>query len=132
MGDNLETEADPAPPPPGTSNKVEITVGGHSVSVESADPLADVVGYALGVYDQTAAGARYMPMGFDTTGGSFERAEPYVEPALERWEADDAGRVAGQQAPGATTRRLVHPDTPGGNRTRLWAMPVDREQRPLP
>jgi hypothetical protein len=133
MGDNLETEADPASPPPGTtSNKVEITVGGHSVSVESADPLVDVVGYALGIYDQTAAATRYVPMGFDVTGGSFERAEPYAEPTLERWEADDAGRMAGQQTPGSTTRRLVHPDTPGGNRTRLRPMPVDREQRPLP
>jgi len=132
MGDNLETEADPASPPPGTSNKVEITVGGHSVSVESADPLVDVVGYALGIYDQTAAATRYMPMGFDVTGGSFERAEPYVEPVLERWEADDAGRVERQSAQDGTTRRLVLTDPPGHHRARLRPMPVDREQRPLP
>src|SRR5215207_7798490 len=127
MGDNPEHEADPAPPPPGT-NKVEITVGGHAVLIESAEPLADVVGYALGVYDKTLAAARCIPMGFDVSGGSFERAEPYVEPGEQRWEDDVARRMAGQPQTRAATRRLVHPDTPGGNRTRLRQVPVDREQ----
>lgn len=132
MGDNLETEADPAAPPPGT-NKVEITVGGHTVTVESAtDSLDDVVGYALGIYDQTAAATKYVPMGFDVSGGVFERAAPYVESPLGRWEADDAGRVEGQSAQDGTTRRLVFKDPPGHHRARLRPMPVDREQRPLP
>lgn len=131
MGDNLETEAGPASPPPGT-NKVEIAVGGHSVIVESADPLDDVVGYALGIYEQTAAGARYMPMGFDATGGSYERAEPYFEPAQGRWEDDGGGRMDRQPEALSTTRRLVFPDPPGHHRARLRPMPVDREQRPLP
>lgn len=132
MGDNLETEADPASPPPGT-NKVEITVGGHCVSVESAtNSLDDVVGYALGIYDQTAAATKYVPMGFDVTGGSFERADPYTEAPLGRWEADDAGRVEGQSAQDGTTRRLVFQNPPGHHRARLRPMPMDREQRPLP
>lgn len=86
MGDNLEVEAVEAPPPPGT-NKVEITVGGHSVVVESADPLVDVAGYALGMFEQTRDDAKKLPFGFDVAGGQFQHAEPYAEPGgMEGWE----------------------------------------------
>lgn len=111
MGDNLEVEAVEAPPPPGT-NKVEIAIGGHSVLVESADPLADVVGYALGIYEQTRDAAKKTPLGFDVTGGQFERAEPYVEPSgMEGWEEEHAQRLCRD----GSTRRLE----PGVHRTRL-------------
>jgi len=131
--DDIE-EADSAPPPPGT-NKVEITVGGHTVAIESADPLADVVGYVMGLFEQTSEPARRIPFGFDNTGGQFERAEPYVEPSgMESWEDDDARRLDRNQRHGpqdGTTRRLGVPDPAGHHRARLWPMPVDREQRPL-
>lgn len=84
-----DDEADPVPPAPG-ANKVEIQVGGHVVIVESAEPLADVVGYAMGIYQDTAAGAARIPMGFDTTGGQFERAEAWTEPTGWEDEPDDA------------------------------------------
>jgi hypothetical protein len=137
MGADLEEleEADSAPPPPGT-NKVEITVAGHTVVVESTEPLEDVVGWAMGIFEQTADAARRSPLGFDVGVAHVERAEPYREPSpLESWEADDARRLDRHKrhaAPLATTRRLVLGDTPGGHRTRLWPVPVDREQRPLP
>lgn len=90
MGANPEfaEEAEPAPPPPGSS-RVEITVAGHTVAVESPDPLADVVGYALSLYEQTAGAAARSPVGFDTAGGNFERATLYAE----GWEDDRAGRL---------------------------------------
>lgn len=75
-GDDADPEAPPSPAP----NKVEIHVAGHVIVVESTDPLADVVGYALGLHQQTAHSARHIPIGFDATGGQFERAEPYIEP----------------------------------------------------
>jgi hypothetical protein len=136
MGDNLEVdEAEPAPPPPGT-NKVEITVAGHTIVVESADSLADVAGYAYSLHEATAGSAQRIPIGFDAVGAHLERAEPYVEPSgLEGWEDDHVRRMDWQQRERpalSVTRRLVHPDTPGGDRTRLWPMPLDREQRPLP
>ncbi len=94
-------EGEPAPPPPGT-NKVEITVAGHTVLVESADPLVDVVGYAMGIFEQTAAAARRIPIGFDIAGGQFERAEPYLEPTgVERWEEEGE-----RSCRGGATRRL--------------------------
>lgn len=93
MGDDLETEAAQAPPPPG-ANRVEITVGGHAIVVESPDPLTDVVGYALSLFEQTADQAKKLPFGFDATGGQFERAERYVETSgLATWEDDHAGRM---------------------------------------
>lgn len=93
MGDNLDVEATEAPPAPGT-NEVEITVGGRSVIVKSADPLADVVGYALSLYEQTEQDAKKIRFGFDVTAGQFERADPYVEPSgMETWEDGHAGRL---------------------------------------
>jgi hypothetical protein len=131
--DELE-EAESAPPPPGT-NKVEITVGGHTIVVESAEPLAEVAGYAIGLFGQTSEPAKQIPFGFDVTGGQFERAEPYVEPGKERWGDEDArglGRHQRNYAQDGTTRRLAIPNPPGHHRARLRPMPVDREQRPLP
>lgn len=135
MGDNPEIteEADLAPPPPGL-NKVEITVAGHTVLIESGDPLEDVVGYALGVYEQTRLEAKRIPLGFDVGVAQVERAPAYVDPRQEQWEDDDARRLDRQQrhaAQDGTTRRLGVPDSPGGHRARLTPMPVDREQRPL-
>lgn len=95
MGDEPDAEAAEAPPPPGT-NKVEIHVGGHIVVVESADPLADVVGYALGVHEQTSASARRIPLGFDAGTGQYERADPYTEPTgWEYGEDERAGQLGG-------------------------------------
>jgi hypothetical protein len=136
MGANLDDieEADSAPPPPGT-NKVEITVAGHTVAIESADPLADVVGYAMGLFEQTSEPAERIPFGFDNAGGQFERAEPYVEPSgMESWEDGNARRLGRHQRHGSqdgTTRRLGIPDPAGNHRTRLRTMPMDPEQRPL-
>lgn len=106
MGDNLDAEAPEAPPPPGT-NKVEINVGGHAVTVESTNPLDDVVSWALAIYDHTRDAAKRIPFGFDVTGGSFERAEPYIEPgSAESWEDERARRMDWQSAQDGRTRRL--------------------------
>lgn len=83
MTDDVE-----APPPP-APNKVEIHVGGHVIVVESADPLADVVGYALGIHEQTAAAARHIPMGFGSADGEFERADAYTEPGAAADPGED-------------------------------------------
>lgn len=136
MGDNPEIteEADLAPPPPGL-NKIEITVAGHSVVIESADPLADVIGYALGVYEQTRLEARRIPLGFDVGVAQVERAPAYVDPRQESWEDEDARRLDRHQrqpAKDGTTRRLGVADPTGGHRTRFRPVPLDREQRPLP
>lgn len=137
MGANPDDaeEADSPPPPPGT-NKVEITVGGHCVVVESAEALADVVGYALGIYEQTTDAAKRIPMGFDVASGQFERAEPYREPTgLEGWEDDDARRMGRHQRnhpEAGSTRRLGVADPTGGHRTRLRPMPLDRGRAPVP
>jgi hypothetical protein len=131
MGDDLETEAAEAPPPPGP-NRVEITVGGHAIVVESPDPLADVVGYALSLFEQTAEPAKKLPFGFDVTGGQFERAAPYVEPSgMQSWGDDRAGRMGRQPAQERTTRRLGVPDPPGHHRARLGSVQVDRARAPL-
>lgn len=125
MGDNLDAEAAEAPPPPGT-NKVEITIGGHTVIVESADSLDNVVGWALAIHDHTSDAAKKIPFGFDVSGGQFERAEPYVEPGLDRWEGEDARRVDWKPAQDGTTRRLGVPDPPGHHRARLGPVQMDR------
>ncbi len=138
MPSSEELEEPESPPPPPGANKVELTVAGHTVVVESSDPLADVVGYALGLFEQTSGPARHDPMGFTATGGQFERADDYVEPYYTSpYEGEDshAGRVDGHQRdqpPGTASRRLGIDDPPGGHRTRLWQMSVDPEQRPLP
>lgn len=134
MGDNPEIteEGDLAPPPPGL-NKVEITVAGHTVIVESADPLADVIGYALGAYEQTRLEAKAIPFGFDIGIAQVERA-PDWSGHRQEWEPDDAWRVDRQQrqpAQDGSTRRLGLADTPGGHRARLRPVPMDRKQRPL-
>lgn len=132
MGDNLEVEAVEAPPPPGT-NKVEITVGGHSVVVESTDPLVDVAGYALGMFEQTRDDAKKLPFGFDVAGGQFEHAEPYAEPSgMETWEDGHARGLGRQPAQERATRRLVLEDPPGDYRARLRPLPVDRGRPPVP
>jgi hypothetical protein len=131
MGDNLDSEVPAAPPPPG-ANKVEIAVGGHSITVESAEPLAEVVGYALGIYDQTKDAARKIPFGFDVTGGQFELAEPYVEVSQETAGGDDARRMGRQPAQDGTTRRLVIDDPPGHHRARLRPVSVDRGRAQVP
>jgi hypothetical protein len=124
--ENLE-----APPPPG-ANKVEITVGGHTVCVESADPLADVVGWALTIYDHTRDAARKIPLGFDVTGGQFERAEPYVEPgSAAGWEDERARRLDWKPAQDGTTRRLGVADPPGHHRARLRPLQMDRGRAPV-
>lgn len=129
MGESADSDAT-APPPPGT-NKVEITVGGHTIVVESTDPLADVVGYALGIYDQTKDAAKKIPFGFDATGGQFERAEVYVEPT--GWEGDGDARGLGRfESQDGTTRRLGVPDPPGHHRARLRPMPMDRGRQEVP
>ncbi len=121
-----------APPPPGTS-KVEITVGGHTVVVESAEPLSEVVGYALGIYDQTKDAAKRLPFGFDVSGGQFERAEPYLEPSgAAGWEDEHAGRLDRKPAQDGTTRRLVVGHPPGDHRTRLRPLPVDPGRQTMP
>lgn len=127
MGADPEDDdaADCAPPPPGT-NKVEITVAGHSVTIESTDPLAAVADCALDIFQRTAGYAKRIPIGFDVAGGQFERADPYREPrGLEGWEDDDARGLGRQQAQGGATRRLGLDGTPGGHRTRLRPLQVD-------
>jgi hypothetical protein len=112
MGANPEEpeEAETAPPPPGT-NRVEITMAAHTV-IESADPLADVVGYAMGILEQTREYAKRIPLGFDVGVAQVERAAPYREPStLEGWE-DDHGR---KPARDGGTKRLI----PGDYRSRL-------------
>lgn len=132
MGDDLQAQAAEAPPPPGT-NRIEITVGGHSVTIESTEPLADVIGYALNVYEQTQGPARNIPLGFDTTGGQFERAEPYLEPSgMQSWEDEHARRLDRKPTEVATTRRLEFPDPAGHHRSRLGPVQMDRGRAPVP
>ena len=135
MGHNPDEteEAESAPPPPGT-NKVEITIAGHTIVVESSESLRDVVDYAYTLYEATAERAKGIPLGFATGIAQVERAEAYVEPGRESWEDDDARRLDRQQrlpAKDGTTRRLGIADPTGGHRARLRPMPLDREQRPL-
>lgn len=131
--DDVE-EADSTPPPPGT--KVHITVGGHTIEIESPEPLDVVADCAMRLFRQTSEPAKRIPFGFDATGGQFERAEPYREPSgMEQWGDEDARRLGRHQrnyAQDGTTRRLGIPDPPGHHRSRLRTMPVDREQRPMP
>jgi len=149
MGD--DTDAAEAPPPPGT-NKVEITVGGHSVSVESAEPLAAVVEHVMRIYQLTRDAAKTLPFGFDATGGQFERAEPYLEPSsMQRWDdegtqrlttrdgrtrnlggRDEVERRLGRVEPEErTTCRLGIADPPGHHRARLGEVSVDRGRAPV-
>lgn len=88
MGINPDADATEAPPPPGI-NKVEITVAGHTVVVESSDSLEDVAGYALGLFDVTAEAARRIPIGFDVTGGQADLAGPHAEPGGLAGEEDE-------------------------------------------
>ncbi len=138
MGLSPEGHEEPeSPPPPPGANKVEITVAGHTVVVESADPLADVVGYATSIFESTRWAAERIPVGFDVTGGQFERAEPYRDPSSSSpyEEDDDARRMDRHQRDPQTfsaTRRLANPDTPGGYRARWRPVPMDPEQHPLP
>lgn len=130
MGDD-EEQAAPAPLPPGT-NRVEITVGGRTVSVESAAPLEDVVGYALGIFEQTDDAAKKIPFGFDVSGGLFERAEHYIEPSsMQSWEDDHARGLDRKPSQDGATRRLGVPDPAGHHRTRLQPLPVDRGRAPV-
>lgn len=99
MGANPEEieEAESPPPPPGT-NKVEITVAGHTVIIESPEALSEVIGYTMGIYEQTRDAATRIPFGFDTGAGHHERAEPYTEADnLQGWEDDNARRVERNQ-----------------------------------
>lgn len=122
MSDELAGQPAEAPPPPGIS-KVEITIGGHTISVESPEPLSDVAGYAFGLYEQTKEAAKKIPLGFDISGGLFERAEPYVEPTNTQ-EADCGGGLGRQQSQDGTTRRLVFGDPAGRHRARLAPLPM--------
>lgn len=62
---------EPRPP-----TKVDITVAGHTVIVESAEPLDVVAAKALELFRATEDAARRIPVGFAATGGTAERAEP--------------------------------------------------------
>lgn len=118
---------------PAAPNKVEITVAAHTVVIESAEPLDDILGYALGLFQQTAASAARIPVGFDTTGIIAERGDPAPEPGtLEEGGHDDrVRRLERELAQIRTARRLVLQDPPSNHRPRLGPLPLDREQRPL-
>jgi hypothetical protein len=132
MRDEPSVEDAEAPPPPGT-NKIEITVGGHTVAIESSAPLNLVADYAMALWDRTADEAKQLPFGFDATGGQFERAEPYIEPSgMERWEETDERAVDGQSAKDGTTRRLVIEDPARHHRPGLGSVPMDRGWAPVP
>jgi hypothetical protein len=121
-----------APPPPGPT-KVEITVGGHTIIIESAEPLADVVGYAYELHQRTSDAAKKIPMGFDVGGGQFERAEPYVEPSsMQSWEDERARPVGRLESQDGTTKRLVVDHPPGDHRARLRPVQVDRGRAAVP
>lgn len=61
------------PKPP---TKIDLTVAGHTVIVESAEPLDVVAAKALELFRETAEYARRSPAGFAASGGQFERAQP--------------------------------------------------------
>lgn len=65
---------DEAPDTPPVT-EVEITVGGHSIIVKAAEPLAEVAAQALGLYEQTRLSAEKIPFGFGATGGQVEMRE---------------------------------------------------------
>jgi hypothetical protein len=65
----------PAEPPPVA--EVEITVGGHTVIVKAAEPLAKVAAQALGLFEQTQLPAATMKFGFDANSSQIElRPQP--------------------------------------------------------
>jgi hypothetical protein len=54
-------------------------VAGHTVIVESPDPLDVVAGKALELFRATEANARRIPTGFAASGGQAERASPEAD-----------------------------------------------------
>ncbi len=66
---------EPVEPPP--IAEVEITVGGHTIIVKAAEPLADVAAQALGLFEQTQLPAQKMKFGFDANSSQIElRPQP--------------------------------------------------------
>jgi hypothetical protein len=55
--------------------EVEITVGGHTIIVKAAEPMADVAAQALGLYEQTQLSAEKIKFGFDVTSSQIELRE---------------------------------------------------------
>jgi hypothetical protein len=123
MSGQTDDQAADAPPAPGT-NRVEITVGGHHIAIESPESLSEVIGYAYGLYEQTREAARKIPLGFDVTGGQFERAEPYAEPLEQDWGPDQTLRMELGSARDGNTQRIPLDDPPGLHRAGPGRVPM--------
>lgn len=83
-------------------SRVNIEVGGHSVSVEAQGSLNYVSSVALDLFRNTADDAKKLPFGFDATNGEFERAEPIREPGSlepDEWEEARHARLGRIQPP---------------------------------
>lgn len=66
---------EPSEPPPVA--EVEITVGGHTIIVKAAEPLAEVAAQAFGLFQQTQLPAEKLKFGFDANSSQIElRPQP--------------------------------------------------------
>lgn len=77
---------EPATSPP---TKVDLTVAGHQVIIEAAEPLDVVAAKALELFRATEDAARRIPVGFAATGSHVERAEPSTNGHDPEWEPAD-------------------------------------------
>jgi hypothetical protein len=82
----MAKQTDPEPTP----TKVEITVAGHTVTVESVASIEQVSAAALDLYRKTKLAAKKIPFGFDLGAAQVERVEqPDYSGHLERWQEED-------------------------------------------
>lgn len=90
--------------------EVEITVGGHTICVKAAAPMADVAAQALGLYQQTQLEARKIKFGFDVTASQVElRDQPDHGWRMEETEGpeEDRARMGRVDPEGTPTGRLA-------------------------
>ena len=71
---------------PAQVTKVDITVAGHQVIVEAAEPLDRVAGKALELFRATEQSACRIPVGFTAGSAHLERAEPSSNGYEPVWE----------------------------------------------
>lgn len=87
MGD--EESPDPTP-----VTEIEITVGGHTISVKAAAPMAEVAAQALGLYQQTRLEARQIPFGFDVNASQVElREQPDLGYRMDETDGPEEDRA---------------------------------------
>lgn len=103
MGD----EESPEPTP---ITEVEITVGGHTICVKAAAPMADVAAQALGLYQQTQLAARQIKFGFDVNASQVElRQQPNLGYGMDEADGpeEDHARLGRINPQGQAPERLA-------------------------